>query len=98
MSSDCSDSRMEDSELERPSSRASDSGSEHFNHEESRLFTAMRNAISKQKAAFACGGTVPTIATTNEGKEDRFDDVAGLITSPPVVLRWDLPSGLFILI
>lgn len=97
MSSDRSDGGVEGSETERSSSQASETGSEQFNHEESRLINAMEKAISKQKAAFACGGTVPIIATTDEGKEDRFDDVAGVITSPPVVLRWDLPSGMYIL-
>lgn len=97
MSSDRSNGEVENSEHERSSSRASESGSEQFNHEESRLISAMGNAISNQKAAFACGGTVPIITTSDEGKEDRFDDVAGLIASPPVVLRWDLPSGTYIL-
>lgn len=87
MSSDPSNDGMNDSENE---------GGDQFNHEESTLINAMRSAISRQKAAFCCGGRVPITAFSDEGEEDRFDDVAALITSPPVVLRWDLPSGMYI--
>ena len=80
---------MEASENEGSSSRASE-------YEESRLIDTMENAISKQKAAFCCGGQVPIIAIADEGEEHHFDDVAGMITSPPVVLRWDLTSGTYI--
>ena len=75
-------------------SEASDSWSQ---QEESRLIRAMVAAASAQKAAFCCGGIVPIAATSEDGKEGRFDDVAGLVSSPPVVLRWDLPSGMYIL-
>ena len=75
-------------------SQASEAGREQSNHEHLRLIDAMQNAVSKQKAVFCCGGTVPIAAITDGGKEDRFDNVVGLITSPPVVLRWDLPSGM----
>ena len=46
----------------------------------------------RQLAVFCCGGTVPIVAIAEGDEEDRFDDLVGLITSPPVVLRWDLPS------
>lgn len=94
MSSDHSNSKMENPENEVSSSQAPESG-EQPNHEESRLLKVMNYAISKQNAAFCCGGQVPIVAIADEGEEHRFDDVAGMITSPPVVLRWDLPSGMY---
>ena len=60
-----------------------------------RLIDEMQNAVSEQNATFCCGGSVPIIADTDEAKEHRFDDITGLIASPPVVLRWDLPSGMY---
>ena len=96
MSFDHSNGKMENSESEVSSSQAPESG-EQPDHEESRLLKAMNYAISEQNVAFCCGGQVPIIATADEGKEHRFDDVAGMITCPLVVLRWDLPSGMYIL-
>lgn len=78
-------------------SEASGSGSERYNHKEGVLINAMQNAVSAQRAAFCCGGSVPILGTFSEGNEDRFNDLTGRITSPPVVLRWDLPSGMDIL-
>lgn len=75
---------------------SSNGGMEDSENEESMLIDAMMSAISMQKAAFSCGGQIPTTAIADEGEEHRFDDVAGLITSPPMVLRWDLPSGMYI--
>ena len=63
--------------------------------QESKLIEEIQYAVSEQKATFYCGGSVPIIADNDEAKKHRFDDVAGLITSPPVVLRWDLPSGMY---
>ena len=97
MSSDRSDGEKENCENEGPNSPTSESGSEQFNHEESRLIVAMENAISQQKAAFCCGGSGSIVAITDDSKEDRFVDVAGLVISPPVILRWDLPSGMYIM-
>ena len=81
---------------EPSSSESSEASSEQSNPEESRLIDALQNAVSGQRIQFCCGGTVPI--DTTEGKKGRFDDVVGLISSPPVVLRWDLPSGACILI
>ncbi len=83
MSSDNSDRAMVNFKEERSSSESSEASSELS--EESRLIEALQNAVSGQKTEFCCGGTVPI--DTTEGKESRFDDVVGLITSPPVVLR-----------
>ncbi len=67
--------------------------SEQVDSEESTLIQAIGNAVTKQKAAFCCGGTVPIITTIDEGKGNWVDDVTGMITSPPVVIRWDIPKG-----
>ena len=66
----------------------------HINTESS-LVDEMQYAMSGQKATFCCGGSVAIIADSDEAKEHRFDDVAGLIASPPVVLRWDLEGGMY---
>ena len=66
--------------------------------QESNLIQEIQYAVSGQKATFCCGGSVPIIADSGEAKEHRFDDVAGLIASPPVVLRWDLEGGMYTLI
>lgn len=63
--------------------------------QESKLIKEIQYAVSEQKATFCCGGSVPIIADNDEAKKYRFDDVAGLIASPPVVLRWDLPSSMY---
>ena len=63
--------------------------------QESKLIDEIQHAVSGQKATFCCGGSVPIVADSDEAKEHRFDDVAGLIASPPVVLRWDLPGGMY---
>ena len=86
---------MESPKNEVSDSQAPESG-EQLEYEEFRLIDAMENAISKLKAAFCCGGQVPIMAIADEGEEHRFDDVAGVITSPPVVLLWDLTSGTYI--
>lgn len=69
MSSDRSDGEKENCENERPNSPASESGSEQFNHEESRLIVAMENAISQQKAAFCCGWSGAPATLGKEGEE-----------------------------
>ena len=67
----------------------------HFD-QESKLIDEIQSAVSGQKATFCCGGSVPIIiADSDEAKEHRFDDVAGLIASPRVVLRWDLSGGMY---
>ncbi|KAM0802292.1 hypothetical protein BDR22DRAFT_844059 [Usnea florida] len=58
-----------------------------------KLSHEIQSAVSDQTATFCCGGSVPIIADGDEAKEHRFDDVAGLIASPPVVLRWDFQNG-----
>ena len=63
--------------------------------QESKLIEEIQFAVSEQKATFYCGGSVPIIANSDEAEKHRFDDVAGMITSPPVLLRWDLPSGMY---
>ena len=70
----------------------------HVDHE-STLIDEIQSAVSGQTATFCCGGSVPIIvADSDEAKEHRFDDVAGVIVSPAVVLRWDLSSGTYALI
>ena len=63
--------------------------------QESKLVEEIQHVVTGQKATFCCGGSVAIITNSDEAKEHRFDDVAGLIASPPVVLRWDLPSGMY---
>ena len=63
-----------------------------------KLSNEIQSAVSDQTATFCCGGSVPIIADGDEAKEHRFDDVAGLIASPRVVLRWDLQDGMYALI
>ncbi len=94
MSSKRSDDRSKVTANEPLTSQAPEAGSEQSDHEQSRLIDAIRSAISKRKAVFCCGGTVPITSDTDGGMENRFDDVVELITSPPVLLRWDLPSGM----
>ena len=64
--------------------------------QEPNLIYELQHVVSGQKATFCCGGSVPIITDSDEAKEHRFDDVAGLIKSPPVVLRWDLPGGMYV--
>ena len=51
------------------------------------------HAVSDQKAAFYCGGTVRIMQDSAEGRFDKVTCDDGEITCTPVVLRWDLPNG-----
>ena len=51
------------------------------------------HAVSDQKAAFCCGGTVRIKQDSAAGHFDKVTCDDGEITCEPVVLRWDLPSG-----
>ena len=53
----------------------------------------LTHAVSDQKAAFCCGGTVRIMQDSSEGRFDKMTCDDGEITCAPVVLRWDLPSG-----
>ncbi|KAK4695497.1 hypothetical protein P7C71_g2267, partial [Lecanoromycetidae sp. Uapishka_2] len=59
---------------------------------ETDFFREIEEAVCGQKATFCCGGEVPISANS----ETRFDTVIAneaSVSSPPVVLRWDRPSG-----
>ena len=52
----------------------------------------LKTAVTAQQAAFCCGGTIPIAAARDCIYEDITVDTEPL-ASPPVVIRWDLPSG-----
>jgi hypothetical protein len=57
------------------------------------LLGQLESAVTAQQAAFCCGGTIQ-ITTAARGcihEHATFDDEPSV--SPPVVVRWDLPSG-----
>jgi hypothetical protein len=56
------------------------------------LLSQLESAISAQRAAFCCGGTIP-IATDSEVVHNRIAVTEAPLTAPPIVIRWDLPSG-----
>lgn len=59
----------------------------------SSLMDQLIHAISDQKTAFCCGGTVRIMQDSAVGRFDKMTCDDGEITCAPVVLRWDLPSG-----
>lgn len=66
--------------------------SEGKNVEETDFLDQIHGALSSHKSAFSCRGSIPIVA----GDDSRFDCVTTKkkqLTSPPVTLRWDLPSG-----
>ena len=65
---------------------------EQCNHIQTTLLIQLVDAASVWRAAICCGGSIPIVAND----EKRFENLTvddGPTTSPPVVLRWDLPSG-----
>jgi hypothetical protein len=52
----------------------------------------LKTAVTAQQAAFCCGGTIPIAAARDCIYEHITVDAEPLV-SPPVVFRWDLPSG-----
>ena len=61
--------------------------------EASSLMDQLIHAVSDQKAAFCCGGTVHIMQDSAVGRFDKMTCDDGEITCTPLVLRWDLPSG-----
>lgn len=61
--------------------------------EGSSLMDQLIHAVSDQKADFCCGGTVRITQDSAVGRFDKMTCDDGEVTCPPVVLRWDLPSG-----
>jgi len=56
------------------------------------LLCELETAVTAQQAAFCCGGTIQTDAARGCIYEHVTVDTKPLV-SPPVVIRWDLPSG-----
>jgi len=56
------------------------------------LLGQLEAAVTAQQAAFCCGGTVQIAAARGCIYEHITVDAEPLV-SPPVVIRWDLPSG-----
>jgi hypothetical protein len=49
-------------------------------------------AVTAQQAAFCCGGIIQ-IAAARDYIHEHITVNAEPLVSPPVVIRWDLPSG-----
>jgi len=56
------------------------------------LLGQLEAAVTAQQAAFCCGGTIQIDAARDCIHEHVTVDTEPLV-SPPVVIRWDLPSG-----
>src|SRR5271170_3548080 len=56
------------------------------------LLGQLEAAVTAQQAAFCCGGTIQIAAARDCIYEHTTVDTKPLV-SPPVVVRWDLPSG-----
>jgi hypothetical protein len=68
---------------ESPSQQSSSKGA---------LLDQLEAAVTAQQAAFCCGGTIP-IAAARDCIYEHVTVDAKPLASPPVVIRWDLPSG-----
>jgi hypothetical protein len=60
--------------------------------DEKALLCELEAAVTAQQAAFCCGGTIQIAASRGCIYEHITVDEEPLV-SPPVVVRWDLPSG-----
>ena len=56
------------------------------------LLRQLKAAVTAQQAAFCCGGTIQIDAARDCIHEHVTVDTEPLV-SPPVIIRWDLPSG-----
>ena len=84
ISPDMSSASSESSFLEESSSQ------EPSNNEG--LLGQLEAAVTAEQAAFCCGGTIQ-IATARDCIYEHTTVDAEPLVSPPVVIRWDLPSG-----
>ncbi|KAL2046621.1 hypothetical protein ABVK25_011702 [Lepraria finkii] len=68
------------------------SSAEDDNPEETFFLSKIGGAVSSHKSVFCCGGSTPIVADDDSRFDCGTTDKKQL-TSPPVILRWDLPSG-----
>jgi hypothetical protein len=74
------------------SSTDSDSSSQ-VPSDEGGLLGQLEAAVTAQQAAFCCGGTIQIAAARDCTIYEHITVDAKPLVSPPVVIRWDLPSG-----
>ena len=72
------------SDLDRPTSVDADV-------QETHLLNQLADVLATQQATFCCGGRI--VVTENDNRWESLTVDNRPATSPPVVLRWDLPSG-----
>jgi hypothetical protein len=56
------------------------------------LMQELTATVTSQQAVFCCGGTIP-VATGRDHTHDHVTADKERLVSPPVVIRWDVPSG-----
>ena len=78
-STDSESSSLEESSSQEPSNKGP-------------LLRQLGAAVTAQQAAFCCGGTIQVAAARGCIYEHITVDAEPLV-SPPVIIRWDLPSG-----
>jgi hypothetical protein len=57
------------------------------------LLDQLGDAVTAQQAAYCCGGTIQIAAARDRTIYEHITVDAEPLVSPPVVIRWDLPSG-----